>query len=86
MNAAWHESQGPARDVLVVGKMLDPTPAAGEVRIRLSASGINGYAAALLRLFELITGTNAKFAITPKVEAKRYTGAGERPQLVRRRA
>lgn len=41
MNAAWYEKQGPARDVLVVGEMPDPTPAAGEVRIRIAASGIN---------------------------------------------
>src|ERR1700722_19902769 len=41
MRAAWYEKQGPARDVLVVGEMPDPTPAAGEVRIRIAASGIN---------------------------------------------
>ena len=41
MRAAWYETQGPAREVLKVGIMADPTPAAGEVRIRLAASGIN---------------------------------------------
>jgi NADPH:quinone reductase len=41
MKAAWYEKQGPARDVLVVGEMPDPIPAAGEVRIRVAASGIN---------------------------------------------
>jgi NADPH2:quinone reductase len=41
MRAAWYEKQGPARDVLVVGEMPDPHPAAGEVRIRIAASGIN---------------------------------------------
>src|SRR5271170_2843968 len=41
MKAAWYEKQGPAREVLVVGEMLDPIPAAGEVRIRIGASGIN---------------------------------------------
>jgi NADPH:quinone reductase len=41
MKAAWYEKQGPARDVLVVGEMPDPYPAAGEVRIRIAASGIN---------------------------------------------
>jgi NADPH2:quinone reductase len=41
MKAAWYEKQGPAREVLIVGEMPDPTPAAGEVRIRVSASGIN---------------------------------------------
>jgi len=41
MRAAWYEKQGPAKDVLTVGEMPDPHPAAGEVRIRIAASGIN---------------------------------------------
>ena len=41
MRAAWYEKQGPAREVLTVGEMPEPTPAAGEVRIRIAASGIN---------------------------------------------
>ena len=41
MIAAWYEKQGLARDVLMVGEMADPHPAAGEVRIRIAASGIN---------------------------------------------
>ena len=41
MRAAWYEKQGPAREVLRVGVMADPTPGAGEVRIRIAASGIN---------------------------------------------
>jgi NADPH2:quinone reductase len=41
MKAAWYEKQGPAREVLVVGEMPDLHPAAGEVRIRIAASGIN---------------------------------------------
>lgn len=41
MKAAWYEKQGPAREVLVVGNMPDPIPGAGEVRIRVTASGIN---------------------------------------------
>jgi NADPH2:quinone reductase len=41
MRAAWYEKQGPAREVLVVGEMADPRPGAGEVRIRIAASGIN---------------------------------------------
>jgi NADPH:quinone reductase len=41
MRAAWYEKQGPAREVLTVGEMPDPFPAAGEVRIRIAASGIN---------------------------------------------
>ena len=41
MKAAWYEKQGAAREVLMVGEMPDPTPDAGEVRIRIAASGIN---------------------------------------------
>lgn len=41
MKAAWYERQGPARDVLIVGEMKDPSPRQGEVRIRVSYSGIN---------------------------------------------
>jgi NADPH2:quinone reductase len=41
MRAAWYEKQGSAKDVLMLGEMPDPHPAAGEVRIRIAASGIN---------------------------------------------
>jgi NADPH:quinone reductase len=41
MKAAWYEKQGPARDVLKVGEMAAPTAGPGELRIRISASGIN---------------------------------------------
>lgn len=41
MKAAWYEKQGKPADVLVVGEVDDPVPAAGEVRIRVAASGIN---------------------------------------------
>jgi len=41
MRAAWYEKQGPANEVLTVGEMPDPRPGAGEVRIRIAASGIN---------------------------------------------
>jgi NADPH:quinone reductase len=41
MQAAWYERRGPARDVLVVGEMPQPTPGEGEVCIRLAYSGIN---------------------------------------------
>ena len=41
MRAAWYEKQGPAREVLTIGEMPDPQPGAGEVRIRIAASGIN---------------------------------------------
>ena len=41
MKAAWYEKQGAARDVLVVGEMGEPVAQPGEVRIRVSVSGIN---------------------------------------------
>lgn len=41
MRAAWYERQGAAQSVLTVGQMPDPQPQAGEVRIRIVASGIN---------------------------------------------
>lgn len=41
MRAAWYEKQGMAREVLTVGEMDEPLPMAGEVRIRVAASGVN---------------------------------------------
>ena len=41
MKAAWYERNGEARDVLVVGETETPTPGAGEVLVRLAASGVN---------------------------------------------
>lgn len=41
MKAAWYEEQGAARHVLTVGEMGEPRPLAGEVRIRIAASGVN---------------------------------------------
>lgn len=41
MRAAWYEQRGPAREVLVVGEMADPTPGPGEVRIAVSISGLS---------------------------------------------
>src|SRR2546423_7313036 len=41
MGAAWYEKRGQAADVLVVGEMPDAEPQAGEVRIRVRASGVN---------------------------------------------
>jgi len=39
--AAWYEKNGPASEVLRVGELPDPEPGAGEVRVRLRASGLN---------------------------------------------
>ena len=41
MRAAWYERTGDASDVLEVGEMETPSPAAGEVPVRVMASGIN---------------------------------------------
>lgn len=41
MLAAWYDRQGPAAEVLQVGELATPEPAAGEVRVRVALSGIN---------------------------------------------
>lgn len=41
MRAAFYDRQGTARDVLTVGDIPDPLPGAGDVRVRVVASGIN---------------------------------------------
>lgn len=41
MRAAWFEEFGAARDVLQVGELDKPAPAAGEVLVKLSTSGVN---------------------------------------------
>ena len=41
MRAAWYERGGPANEVLSVGEMEDPRPEAGEVLVRVRASGVN---------------------------------------------
>lgn len=41
MRVAWYERTGPAREVLVVGRAERPSPRAGEVLVRMRASGVN---------------------------------------------
>lgn len=41
MRAVWYEHPGPAAEVLQVGEMPDPVPGPGEVRVRLTRSGVN---------------------------------------------
>ena len=41
MKAAWYERKGPAREVLQIGERPDPSPAAGEVRVRIHRSAVN---------------------------------------------
>lgn len=41
MRAVWYERQGSAHEVLTIGEMQTPEPAAGEVLVRVHASGVN---------------------------------------------
>src|SRR3954453_14207623 len=41
MLAAWYERPGPATQVLEVGEMAEPEPSQGEVRVRITLSGLN---------------------------------------------
>jgi NADPH2:quinone reductase len=41
MRAAYYERIGPAREVLTIGDVATPEPGAGEVRVKLAASGVN---------------------------------------------
>lgn len=41
MRATFYEALGPARSVLTVGEVETPSPQAGEVLVRLAASGVN---------------------------------------------
>src|ERR1700694_2633011 len=41
MRAAYYQTNGAAADVLRVGDVETPPPAAGEVRVKLKTSGIN---------------------------------------------
>jgi NADPH:quinone reductase len=41
MKAVWFETNGRAADVLQYGEMPRPSPAAGEVRVKVYASGVN---------------------------------------------
>jgi NADPH2:quinone reductase len=41
MRAAFYERQGPAHEVLQIGNVERPEPKAGEVRVRVRASGVN---------------------------------------------
>jgi NADPH2:quinone reductase len=41
MLAAWYDRQGPAPEVLQLGELTAPQPAPGELRVRITRSGIN---------------------------------------------
>ena len=82
MKAAWYEKQGPARKVLTVGEIPDPHPGPGEVRIRISSSGINpgdikkrqnafGYGMAYPRVIPHSDGAGHVDQLGPGVSAER---------------
>lgn len=41
MLAAWYEKNGPAAEVLQIGELATPQPAAGEVLVKVACSGVN---------------------------------------------
>jgi NADPH:quinone reductase len=41
VRAVWYDRPGPAAEVLQIGELPDPNPGAGEVRVRLTRSGVN---------------------------------------------
>ncbi len=41
MRAVWYDRQGAAREVLQVGELPAPEPGRGEVRVRITLSGVN---------------------------------------------
>ncbi len=41
MRAAWYDRAGAAAEVLDVGELPRPDPGAGEVRVRITYSGVN---------------------------------------------
>lgn len=41
MRAAWYDEQGGAAEVLEVGELTGPVPGPGELRVRLTRSGVN---------------------------------------------
>lgn len=41
MKAAWYEKNGEARDVMIVGEVPTPVVGSGEVRVKISVSGVN---------------------------------------------
>jgi len=82
MIAAWYDRQGPAADVLQVGELPETAPGPGEVRVRLTFSGINpgdikkragwlGSAMAFARIVPHSDGAGVIDAVGPGVDAAR---------------
>ena len=78
MRAAYYEANGAARDVLRVAEVETPKPGPGEVRVRLTASGVNPSDV------KSRAGINRKIAF-PRV-IPHSDGAGEIDARRRRRA
>lgn len=79
MKAAWYERNGTAREVLQVGELPTPQPAAGEVRVRVHWSGVNpsdvksraGRPPAFPRIVPHSDGMGRVDAVGPGVDAGR---------------
>jgi NADPH:quinone reductase len=82
MIAAWYDRQGPAAEVLRVGELPAAEPGPGEVRVRLTVSGLNpgdmkkregwlGSAMAFPRIVPHSDGAGVIEAVGPGVDAAR---------------
>lgn len=82
MRAVWYDRPGPAAEVLQVGELPDPEPGAGEVRVRLTRSGINpgdtkkradwvGYGMPFPRIIPHSDGAGVIDAVGPGVDPAR---------------
>lgn len=66
MRATYYDHNGPAQEVLVVGELRDPEPGAGEVHVRVEASGVHpadvkrrsGIGGRIMRASRVIPGDN----------------------------
>jgi NADPH2:quinone reductase len=91
MIAAFYERCGPPHDVLTIGEVPTPQPAAGEVLVRIAVSGVNphdtkkragwrGHALSTPRVIPHADGAGAIAAVGPGVPETRV---GERVWIVR---
>ena len=82
MRAAWFDRQGPAAEVLHLGDLPEPEPRPGEVRVRITVSGVNpgdvkkrqawlGSPMAFPRIVPHSDGAGVVAAVGPGVDAGR---------------